>query len=38
MTDNPKKDKLFEKAWEYGHSSGHSEVLNYYDDLVDLIR
>lgn len=35
---HPRSEKLFELAWDYGHSSGLSEVLNYYSDLVDLIK
>lgn len=38
IEDNPKKEKLFEKAWELGHSGGYSEVYNYACDLVDLIE
>jgi|SRR6185295_6894010 len=34
---NPKADKLFEIAWEQGHSSGYSEVALHYDQLVVLI-
>jgi hypothetical protein len=37
ITDNPKADKLYAKAWDYGHSSGLREVYNYAADLVDLI-
>ena len=32
-----KTDLLFELAWEYGHSSGNSEVEGHYDDLRDLL-
>lgn len=35
--DNPKKDLLFSKAWDHGHSGGFSEVESVYGDLVDLI-
>ena len=35
---HPKADLLFQLAWEYGHSGGYSEVLNYYIDLVELIK
>lgn len=38
ITNNPKKEKLFAIAWEYGHSSGLEEVYNYAIDLVELIR
>ena len=29
---------LWSLAWEYGHSSGYSEVESYYMDLVDLVN
>lgn len=32
-----KAQRLFELAWEYGHSSGESDVESYYDELVELI-
>jgi hypothetical protein len=35
---NPKKEKLFSKAWEDGHSSGYGEVYSCALDLVDLIK
>lgn len=35
---NPKAELLWCKAWEMGHSSGYSEVENYYLDLVELIQ
>ena len=38
VRDNPKRFKCFELAWEHGHSSGHSEVYNYFGDFVELIR
>ena len=38
VTKNPKRDLLFAKAWDMGHSSGFSEVANHYADLVELIR
>lgn len=38
---NLERDEKFEKcfhlAWEYGHSSGLSEVEIYFNDLVELI-
>ena len=37
ILDNPKREELFSKAWELGHSAGYSEVYNYARDLVDLI-
>ncbi len=38
VSDNPKRNVLFSKAWSMGHSSGLNEVLNYFDDLVELIQ
>lgn len=35
---NPKADKLWELAWDYGHSSGPQEVESYYIELVELIK
>lgn len=37
ITNNPKKDLLFSKAWELGHSSGNHEVYGYAQSLVELI-
>jgi hypothetical protein len=37
-TGNPKKDLLFSKAWDIGHSAGFAEVASYYGDLVELVR
>jgi hypothetical protein len=38
VTDNPKRFKCFDLAWEHGHPSGYEEVYNYFGDFVDLIR
>lgn len=38
ITDNPKRDLLFEKAWDRGHSYGFYEVYNTALDLVELIK
>jgi len=35
--DHPKAGKLYSLAWERGHSSGYSEVLNYGYDFVELM-
>lgn len=37
LVNHPKADKLFNKAWEMGHSAGLSNVYHYYDDLYELI-
>ena len=37
VTNNPKNDLLFSKAYELGHSAGYQEIENYFSDLVDLI-
>jgi len=38
LQNHPKKDKLYAKAWERGHSGGLSEVYNEYLDLSDLLE
>jgi len=38
IENNPKKELLYSKAWELGHSSGFSEIWNYATDLVELIK
>jgi len=38
VTDNPKRFKCFDLAWEKGRASGLEEVYNGFYDLVELIR
>lgn len=38
VTTNPKKDILYWKAYQHGHSSGLHEIANVYSDLVELIQ
>jgi hypothetical protein len=38
VSDNPKRNKLFEIAWGEGHAYGFSEVASHYDTLVELIK
>jgi hypothetical protein len=38
VENNPKADKCFNLAWEYGHAYGYSEVLTYFDELMELIK
>ena len=33
-----KLEKVWEKAYEMGHSSGFNEVRNYFYDLIDLVQ
>lgn len=37
VSNNPKRDLCFERAYDIGHSFGYSEVYNVFSDLVDLI-
>lgn len=37
VTDNPKADAVYDKAYDRGHSAGYGEVSSYFGDLVDLI-
>ena len=38
ITDHPKADKLYEMAWERGHSSGIQEVAMYAEELSELLK
>lgn len=38
IVGHQKADKLFQVAWSMGHSSGYSEVWNYYQELVELVK
>ncbi len=35
---NPKREQVFSKAWEEGHSTGYDDVEIYFSDFVDLIK
>lgn len=37
LTEYKNEEKLFNKAWEDGHASGHTEVALHYDDLAALL-
>lgn len=37
LVGHPKADKLWALAYEYGHSSGYSSVINYYEEFAELI-
>jgi hypothetical protein len=37
VTDNPKADAVYDKAYDRGHSAGIGEVSSIFGDLVDLI-
>ena len=38
VSDNPKRHRAFELAWDKGHANGPEEVYNEFYDLVDLIK
>jgi hypothetical protein len=38
LTGHPKADKVYHLAWEYGHSAGLSEVMNYLPELAELVK
>lgn len=35
---NPKLDKVFELAWDYGSSNGLEEVAIFFAEMVELIQ
>lgn len=37
-SENPKAQKLFSIAWDFGHANGFSEVYSYATQLVDLVK
>jgi hypothetical protein len=38
MTNHPKANKLFDKAWDIGCSLGYSAVEDYFIDLLELFQ
>jgi hypothetical protein len=38
ITNHPKADLLFRKAWELGHSYSYNTVVDWAFDLVDFLR
>lgn len=38
VSEHKNEPKLWELAWEHGHANGLSEVLNSYDELVQLLK
>lgn len=38
IQDNPKRELLYQKAYELGHSYGCSEVFYYAKELAELIK
>ena len=38
VTGNPKAKLCYDLAYEHGHSSGYSEIYNYFSDFVELIK
>jgi len=38
LQNHPKKNEIWQKAWDDGHSGGLTEVLNEYDEIAELVR
>jgi len=38
LEGHPKAERLYEIAWSHGHSSGYYEVLNWFDELSELLE
>lgn len=38
LVGHPKLDQLYDLAWEFGHSSGYSEVATYFADISVLLK
>ena len=37
IVDHPKRDDLFNLAWQYGHANGLSDVFEHASDFVILL-
>jgi predicted aminopeptidase len=37
LTEHPKRELLWDKAWDRGHSAGYDEVELVYGDLAELL-
>lgn len=38
LENHPRRAKLFELAWEYGHAHGEGEVEMFYTELAGLLQ
>lgn len=38
VTNHPKARRAFELAWSYGHADGYQAVVDYFDEIVDLLE
>lgn len=38
VSDNPKRERCYELAWDLAHSGGYSQVYDMFGDIVDLIK
>jgi hypothetical protein len=38
MTNHPKAEKIFNKAWDFGYSSGYEDIEYYFQDLIELFE
>lgn len=37
VNDTPQARQVYALAWDYGHSSGYSEVELYFDELISIV-
>lgn len=38
LENHKKKDRLWDLAWEYGHSEGYPMVEQHYNELAELMK
>jgi len=38
VAEHPKEQKLWDLAWDHGHSSGFGEIITYYEEFVELLK
>jgi hypothetical protein len=38
IENNPKRFRLYQIAYDFGHSEGYHEIFNFMEDMVELIK
>lgn len=38
LVGHPKADRLYQLAWDMGHSAGYGEIETFYDEMADLLK
>lgn len=38
LTNHPKADMVWGKAWEHGHSGGYNDVATWYSEFAEVVQ